>query len=178
MKKTEPNWQEIPVVLGWLLISLVFMEILGRSDWLIKTLQPLTSTLLSAAGIFSGWNRNPPFNTEAAKSLTALFILLFPVQIASVFRIPAKSIFPGAQAKGFSVFATMLAVIVLLQALVFTWGLSINGPLKVFGKDSSWGAAAAICLVTLSLAYAIRMTPILLKLCGIRKQNMLDSSST
>ena len=177
MTETEQNWQEIPIAIGWLVISIVFMEVLEGFDWVVTTLQPLTSILLSGASIFSGWNRNAPFDTEAAKSLTALFLLLVPVQIASVFRIPAKSICPKAQAKGIPVFATVLAVIVLVQPLVFTWGLSINGPLRVFGKDSSWGAAAAICLVTLSLAYAIRMIPILLTMCGIRMQNKVDSSS-
>jgi len=177
MTKTEQSWQEIPIALGWLVISIVFLEVLDGADWIVITLQPLTSMLLSDASIFSGWNRNAPFDTEAAKSLTALFLLLLPVQIASVFRIPAKSICPKAQAKGIPIFATILAVIVLVQPLVFAWGLSINGPLKVFGKESSWGAAAAICLVTLSFAYAVRMVPVLLTMCSTRTQNKVDSSS-
>lgn len=177
MMKTEQSWQEIPIGLGWLVVSIVFMEILEAFDWIVTTLQPLTSILLSDTSIFSGWNRNAPFDTEAAKSLTAIFLLLVPLQIASVFRIPAKSICPRAQTKGVPAFATILAVFFLVQPLVFAWGLSINGPLRVFGKESSWGAAAAICVVTLSFAYAVRMVPVLLTMCGIRTQNKIDSSS-
>ena len=177
MTKVDQGWQEIPVVLGWLVISIVLMEVLEDSDWLITTIQPLTSMLITDASIFSGWNKNVPFDTEAAKSLTALFLLLVPVQIASVFRIPAKSICPGAQAKGIPAFATILVIIVLVQPLVFTWGLSISGPLKVFGKGSSWGVAAAICFGTFSIAYAVRMVSVFLAMFGMRTKNKSESSS-
>jgi len=175
MTISEQSWQEIPIALGWLVISIVLMEVLDGADWIVITLQPLTSMVLSDASVFSSWNRNAPFDTEVAKSLTTLFLLLVPAQIASFFRIPAKAICPRTQAKGVPAFATVLVVIVLMQPLIFVWGLSINGPLRVFGKESSWGVAAAICFGTLSLSYAIRMTSVLLTLCGIRTQNKVNS---
>lgn len=177
MTKIEQHWQEIPVAIGWLVTSIVSMELLNAADWLVVTLHPLTSALLSEPSIFASWNMNAPFDTEAAKALTALFLLLMPVQIASVFMIPARSVCSKAQAKGIPAFATVLAVLFLVQPLVFAWGLSINGPIKIFGKESSWGAASAICLVTLSFSYAIRMTSVLLNMFCTQTKNKVGQSS-
>jgi len=173
MTKSNHGLQEMPVALGWLVVGIVLMAVLENSASIISVLQPLTSFVLSDASIFAGWNRFPPFDSAPAKTLTAIFLLFTPLQIASVFSISEESICPKAQAKGVAVFATIMAVIVLLQTLVFAWGLSINGPLKVFGKESSWGAAAAIWLVTFSFSYLVRMVPILLTMCGLRPKSEL-----
>jgi len=174
MTEATKHWQETPVALGWLVASIVLMVVLENSFSIVSALQPLTTTVLSDARIFSGWNRSAPFDSEAAKTLTAIFLLLVPVQVASLFSVPDESICPKAQAKGIAAFATIVAVAALVQPLVFAWGLSINGPLKIFGKESSWGAAATIWLVTFSFSYLVRMIPILLAMCGLRTRNKLD----
>ncbi len=177
MTNIEQRWYEIPVALSWLFTSIVLMEVLDNVDWLVSALQPLTTLLLTEPSIFSGWNRNAPFNTEVAKTLTALFLLFVPAQTASVFMIPARSICQRAQAKGMLAFAACLTVLLVVQPLVFGWGLSISGPIKVFGRDSSWGAAAAICIVTLSFSYAVRMTPILLTMVCAKSDRQVGKSS-
>lgn len=174
MTEATKSWQEIPVALGWLVAAIVLMVVLENSFSIVSALQSLTNTVLSDAGIFSGWNRYAPFDSAAAKTLTAIYLLLVPVQVASLFSISKESICPKAQAKGIAAFATIMAVAALVQPLVFTWGLSINGPLKIFGEESSWGAAATIWMATFSFSYLVRMLPILLAMCGLRTQKKLD----
>lgn len=167
---TEANtqdWQELPIALGWLAVAIVLMFVLENSDSLVSAFHPLTSTLLSDRGIFSNWNRSAPFDSEAAKTLTAIFLLLVPVQVASLFSVPPKAICPKAQAKGIAAFTTIMVIAAAVPLLVLAFGLSINGPLKIFGKESSLGASAAIWLVTLSFSYLVRMVPILLSMCSL-----------
>lgn len=156
------SWQDLPIALGWLIASSVLMVALEHSDFLVSALWPLTSTLLSEGGVFASWNRSAPFDTAAAKTLTAIFVLLVPVQIATLFSVPPEAICPKAQQNGIAAFAAIMLIAALIQPLVFSWGLSINGPLKIFGKESSLGASAAIWLATFSFSYLARMSPILL----------------
>lgn len=162
------DWQELPIAIGWLAVSLALMVVLENSDLLVSLLRPLTSTLLCDTSFFSGWNRTAPFDSEAAKTLTVIFLFLIPVQTASLFSVPPAAICPKAQAKGIAAFVAIMVIAALVQPLVFLGGLSINGPLKIFGKESSWGAAAAIWLVTFSFSYVVRMLPILLGMCGLQ----------
>lgn len=155
------DWRELPIALGWLALSIVLMIILDNSDSVVSALHPLTSTVLSDAGVFSGWNRIPPFDSPVGRTLTTIFILLVPVQIASFFAIPDEAICPRAQVKGVPAFLVIMLVLALVPLLTFWWGLSVNGPLRIFGKETLLGVAATICVVTLAFSYLVRMIPIL-----------------
>lgn len=170
MKIIKRNWQEIPVATGWLVACFVLMGVLDNSTRILAVLQPLTSTVLSGEGLFTRWNRFAPFDAPAVKTLTAVFLLLVPVQIASVFMIADTSICPKAQAKGIGAFIAVMSVLALIQPLIFVWGLSINGPLRIFGKNSLWGAAATVFLATFAFSYVVRMLPVLLALCSSKRQ--------
>jgi hypothetical protein len=142
MSKTNFSAKEVPVFLGWLVASIVLSEALDNFPSLVLSLQPVTAFLLSDLSYFSRWNNKAPFNTAEIRTLTAVFLLLVPVQIFTLFLIPHESVFPKLQAKGVFALATSMVVLVLILLLTFARGLSINGPLKIFGKESSWGAAA------------------------------------
>lgn len=158
----KTDWGVFLIALGWLALSIVLMIVLENSDPIVSALHPLTSAVLSDSGILSGWNRFPPFDSAAAKALTAVFILLVPVQIASFFALPPEVICPKAQAKGVAAYFTIMVILALAPLLTFAWGLSVNGPLKIFGAETSLGASATICVITLAFSYLVRMIPILL----------------
>lgn len=162
MPRRKYHWTEMAVGLGWLTISVFLMEGFHNLPQLVSALQPMTSFLLSDTSIFSGWNRHSPFDTPEAKTLTAVFLLLVPAQIATLFMLARESVCPRAQVKGIAAFSTIMAVVALIQPLVFLWGLSINGPLRIFGKNSSLGVAATIFIVTMAFSYLVRMIPVLL----------------
>lgn len=170
MSISYSHWKEVPFLLGWIATSIVLNEALEIFPVLVLSLQPVTAFLLSDLSYFSSWNNSPPFNTAEIRTLTAVLLLLVPVQIFTFFLISHESVLPKVQAKGPLALVTFMFVLAAIPLLTFAWGLSVNGPLKIFGKESSMGAAAAISSVTVAFSYLVRMFPVLLALFDKEKQ--------
>ena len=173
MKITREDAQDISIVFWWLIVAIVCIVVLKHSDSMVLALEPLTSFVLSDAGIFSEWNRSAPFDSAPARTLTAIYLLLVPFQITSLFLFSKlESSCQKVETKKIAKTALLMGIFALAPVVVSVLGLSVSGPLKIFGTNTSWGAAAAICFITMSISYFVRMIPILLAMCNKNRKSV------
>lgn len=150
--------------IAWLMASFLLMLALEASDSFASSLAPFADSVLRIA---SAWNQKWPFNTPSAKAHTAIFVLLIPVQIVTLYRIPRDRIFIEPQQKGPGRMLVGMIVLALVPLYASVWGLSLAGGYKFLGK--SLGVAFVVFMVTMCISSIARAFPIYLEMLSERR---------
>ncbi|MBL8403526.1 MAG: hypothetical protein JNL16_03165 [Dechloromonas sp.] len=162
----NPNRNDYSPFIAWLVLSFLLMVALEVSDSLASNLAPLVGNVLK---LVAPWNQSWPFDTPIAKAHTAIFVLLIPVQIITLFNIPRNRFLVEPQQKGPGRLLGMMAVFSLVPCFAYLWGLSIAGKWKLLGN--SFGVAFVVFLVTICISAVVRAIPIYIEMLSERKHS-------
>lgn len=150
----------------WLALSFLLIAVLEVSDSLASNLAPLADNVLQ---LVAPWNQSWPFDTPVAKAHTAIFVLLIPVQIITLFNIPRHRFLVEPQQKGPGRLLGMMVLFSLVPCFAYLWGLSIAGKWKLLGN--SLGVAFVVFVVTICISAVVRAIPIYIEMLSERKHS-------
>lgn len=162
--ETQSNKNNYFPFIAWFMGSVLLMVILKSSDFLVFGLEPFANRVLS---LVASWNQAWPFNTPSARVHTAIFILLIPVQIVTLYKIPRDHFLVEPQKKGPGRLLGMMILLGLVPIFAYTWGLSLAGAYKFLGN--SLGVAAVVFIVTMCISSIARAVPIYIEMLSERK---------